>query len=269
MLGTAATVVGLTTGVLTLKDQVFPPDQPTAQTAAQYQQQVGEVCDRTNAVQSSNLRRARPYKKRLRKAKDLGELRNAVMDEVQNRIDSGGDLRGRLAGLEAPSKKLQVIQDETVANRDKSLSALQAYREELEGVASDTELTRAVGEVDRSSIEKNALQARAQLQRLGGPSCDLEPRKTSAAVDLPRVGGRGEDGAGGGSRGDAGGAGVGSRGGAGGGSRGGSSSSETAQSPREPPPNAEVPNAEPPPDGGSDQPGPSDLGVPSEEPAPE
>lgn len=182
MLGTAATLVGLTTGVLTLKDQVFPPDQPSAQ----YQQQVGEVCDTANAVQSSNLRRTRPYRKRLRKARDLGEQRNAVMDEVQNQIDSGGDLRGRLAGLEAPSKKLQAVQDKTVANWDKNLSALQAYREELEGLASNTELTRAVGGVDRSSIETNSLQTIAQLRRLGGPSCDLEPRKTPPGVDLPR-----------------------------------------------------------------------------------
>ena len=239
MLGTAATLVGLTTGVLTLKDQFFPPDQPSAQTVAQYQQQVGEVCDTANAVQSSNLRRTRPYKKRLRKARDLGELRNAVMDEVQNRIDSGGDLRGRLAGLEAPSKKLQAVQDKTVANWDKNLSALQAYREELEGLASNTELTRAVGGVDRSSIETNSLQARAQLRRLGGPSCDLEPRKTSPVVDLPRVGGRGEDGGGGSSRAGGGGntrsgggggrsGGGGGRAGGGGGSRAGGGGSTSA-----------------------------------------
>ena len=86
-MGTAATVVGLATGVLTLKDQLFPPDQPTAQTVAQYQQQVGEVCDRVNAVLDSRVRRARRYEKRLNNGKDLAESRNAMMDEVQNRID--------------------------------------------------------------------------------------------------------------------------------------------------------------------------------------
>ena len=84
-LATLSTVVGIATGMFTLRDQVFPHESGTAQ-AADYQTSVGAVCLAINEGESARARDARDLARRLRRAGSIPAQRDVLLDSTNRRI---------------------------------------------------------------------------------------------------------------------------------------------------------------------------------------
>src|SRR5918992_1019644 len=80
-LATMSTVVGLATGMFTLRDQVFPREAGTARavSAPAYQHEIGRVCDEVNANDRRRVREDRTIKRTLRRARTTMAQRNALL----------------------------------------------------------------------------------------------------------------------------------------------------------------------------------------------
>src|SRR4051812_25204333 len=78
-LATISTVVGVATGMFTLRDQVFPRESGTAAAVAlpEYQAQVGRVCDELNDDDSRRARENRSVEATVEKAGTTLIQRNA------------------------------------------------------------------------------------------------------------------------------------------------------------------------------------------------
>src|SRR5690349_104823 len=79
-LGTLSTVVGLATGMFTLRDQIFPRESGTAQAGAVYQQAVGRVCEQVNSDDSRRVRDFKAIRRQLPRATTTIEQRNELLD---------------------------------------------------------------------------------------------------------------------------------------------------------------------------------------------
>ena len=103
-LATLSTVVGIATGMFTLRDQVFPRESGSAQavSVSAYQQQVGGVCDDVNSDDSRRARQIKTIHKQLVRAKTTTAQRNALLDGQRQTIARSGDALASFAALEPP-----------------------------------------------------------------------------------------------------------------------------------------------------------------------
>ena len=103
-LATLSTVVGIATGMFTLRDQVFPRESGSAQavSVSAYQQQVGGVCDDVNTDDSRRARQVKTIHKQLVRAKTTTAQRNALLDGQRQTIARSGDALASFTALEPP-----------------------------------------------------------------------------------------------------------------------------------------------------------------------
>ena len=81
-LATLSTVVGVATGMFTLRDQLFPSEAGTAGAVSEsaYRVKTGQICDEVNSAERARVRELRPLNRRLRRAKTTMQQRNALLD---------------------------------------------------------------------------------------------------------------------------------------------------------------------------------------------
>jgi hypothetical protein len=187
-LATLSTVVGIATGMFTLRDQVFPREAGTAAavTVSVYEQRVGRVCDEVNANDRARARGDRTIRKRLQTAKTTIAQRNALLDGVRQSIARSGHALAAFAALEAP-QALASIRGRTQAAWSRNLARLRDYALRLDRSATRSQLLATVDHLAtvRPLLAGDGVSLTSGLEHLGQANCDLRPPIVTATFTLP------------------------------------------------------------------------------------
>ena len=187
-LATLSTVVGIATGMFSLRDQVFPRESGSAQavSTSAYQQQVGRVCDELNTDDSRRARELKTIRKQLRRAKTTTAQRNALLDGQRRTIARSSHALASFTSLETP-KPLRSTGSETRAAWNRNLTRLQTYAERLDRVVTRAQLVSAIGYLSslRTPLAQDGVKLMAGLGRLGGAHCDLRTPISTPTFPLP------------------------------------------------------------------------------------
>ena len=192
-LATLSTVVGIATGMFTLRDQVFPREAGSAQAGGgqvmsleAYQEQVGRSCDELNSNDRRRARQTKTIDKQLRRARTTIAQRNALLDGQRQEIARSGHALARFTALETP-KGLVATRRATEAAWNRNLDRLRAYALRLDRVGTRNDLfaaTRYLASL-RAPLAKDGVKLMAGLERLGKASCDLNPPIATKTAPLP------------------------------------------------------------------------------------
>lgn len=180
-LATIGTLVAIATGIVTLRDELFPPDDDGGTSVAVYQQQVGEICDDVNDGYAEVQEGHRAFAKEVRENRSLADLRTAVLAELQGRLDLLGTWNAKLEALDPPSD-LEGSQRVAAQAWARNLDRFRVQRAELRKVRDRADFDRAVESLDRTALDRDALRATTELRRLGGAACRLDVRRTPEPV---------------------------------------------------------------------------------------
>jgi hypothetical protein len=240
-LATLSTVVGLATGMFTLRDQVFPREAGTAVAISEpaYQAAVVQVCDAFNEAEHRRAAQLERLRRDVRRARNAPAQRDAILRQSRDSTSRSGAVLAQLLAVEPPDT-LAAVQRSAVRSWQRNLDRRRAYQVRLEKTSTREEILTAVAPLnrERGAIQSDTVTLTAALRRLGGAGCRLDP-VADIPVPLPDVdqgdvrgrhadgpsagggdaGGGGGDAGGGG--GDAGSGGGGDGGGGGGGGGGG------------------------------------------------
>ena len=187
-LATLSTVVGLATGMFTLRDQVFPGEGGTARAVDEgaYRAHVGRICDEINESEEARRRDDRKLARELKAARGTLAQRDALLDAARRSAARSSHTLSEFAGMQAPRASAAVHRAAVVRWR-RNLDRVLAYVERLDRAPDRTGLMAAV---NRLSLERSALARDSQgvnegLERLGADSCDLDPPVVTKAITLP------------------------------------------------------------------------------------
>ena len=192
-LATLSTVVGVATGMFTLRDQVFPGEAGTAQAVPDsvYRHKVGAICDELNAAERARARELRPLGRRLRRATTTGQQRNALLDAVRHQTARTSHALSALTALEPPKPRAAEHRS-TKAAWGRNLDRIRTYAEQLDGASDRREMVAAINYLSRqrSAIARESVRFTAGLQRLGQENCRIAPPISTSALTLPPLGGQ-------------------------------------------------------------------------------
>jgi hypothetical protein len=187
-LATLSTVVGIATGMFTLRDQVFPRESGSAQavSVSAFQQQVGDVCDDVNTDDSRRARQVKTIHRQLERAKTTTAQRNALLDGQRQTIARSGDALASLTALEPP-KALRPTGHAVTAAWKRNLARLSEYARRLDRAATRTQLEAALEYLSglRAPLVQDGVELMAGLRKLGGPNCDLRTPINTKTFPLP------------------------------------------------------------------------------------
>lgn len=173
-LATLSTVVGVATGMFTLRDQVFPREASTAtaMSASVYQDGVGEVCEQLNTAERARARGDRALARRLRRAKTTIEQRNALLDAVRRESARAAYALAAFDALD-PAKAVAAKHRFTKAAWDCNLDRVRAYRVRLDSASNRAQLNAATKGFtrERSALARDGVRITSGLQRLGEGNC--------------------------------------------------------------------------------------------------
>ena len=189
-LATLSTVVGVATGMFTLRDRVFPNESGSAAAVSlpTYQQEVGRVCDELNEDDRRRATEIRAIRKKLRRAKTTLAQRNALLDGQRRTIARSGHALASFTALATPKDLLATRRSTTLA-WNLNLGRLRAYALRLDRAGTRAELLAALGYLSelRPRIAETGVTLMAGLGRLGGASCDLRAPIITPAFTVPPV----------------------------------------------------------------------------------
>ena len=186
-LATTSTVVGLATGMFTLRDELWPRESGRAEASLPaYQQSVGDVCGDLNAVERARVRDARRLARRLRSAGTAAAQRDAVLDSVRLTLAAGGHDLALFQGLDAP-RALAQPHRATATAWSRNLALLRGYAHRLDASRNRRQMLAAVETLSRSrpALGRDGIAVRAGLVRLGGGRCRLDPPVIERTITLP------------------------------------------------------------------------------------
>jgi len=189
-LATLSTVVGIATGMFTLRDQVFPRESGSAQavSVSAFQQQIGGVCDDINTDDRRRARQIKTIHKQLVRAKTTTAQRNALLDGQRQTIARSGDALATFAAIEPP-KALRPTDRAVTAAWKRNLARLREYAGRLDRAATRAQLEAALDYLSslRAPLAKDGVELMAGLRRLGGPNCDLRTPINTRTFPLPAL----------------------------------------------------------------------------------
>src|SRR5919197_5997516 len=189
-LATLSTVVGIATGMFTLRDQVFPREAGTAVAVpvSVYEQRVGRICDELNNNDRARAREDKTIKRELRTAKTTIAQRNALLDGVRRSIARSGHALAAFAALETP-KALAAERDRTQAAWNRNLARLHDYALRLPRSATRSQLLATLDHLAtlRPLLASDGVTLTSGLERLGQANCDLRPPIVTATFTLPAL----------------------------------------------------------------------------------
>jgi hypothetical protein len=187
-LATLSTVVGVATGMFTLRDQVFPREAGTAVAVSvpAYQQAIGRVCDDVNANDRARARSDTTIKRQLQRAKTAISQRNALLDGVRRTTSRSGHTLALLTALEPPPPLVSTRRG-TEAAWNRNLARLRDYAMKLDRAGRHRQVAAAIDHLStlRPALARDGDRVRSGLQRLGGANCDLEPPIVTRTYTLP------------------------------------------------------------------------------------
>jgi hypothetical protein len=187
-LATLSAVVGVATGMFTLRDQVFPNESGSAGavTSSLYQQQVGRICDRFDQDDHFRAHQDVTVKRRLVRATTTTAQRNALLDAVRRSSARSGNTLAAFTAL-PPPKALAAAGRDARDAWTRNLARLRAYAERLDAVATRAQLVATIDYLAglRTPLAEDGVKVRSGLERLGGADCDLPAPRVTQAFTLP------------------------------------------------------------------------------------
>ena len=189
-LATLSTVVGIATGMFTLRDQVFPREAGTAAAipVSLYQQRIGGICDELNDNDRARARADGTVEKQLRTAKTTIAQRNALLDGVRRSMVRSGHALAAFAALDTPTN-LAATRDRTEAAWNRNLARLRDYALRLDRSATRRQLLAALDHLAalRPLLARDGITLTSNLERLGQANCDLRAPIVTATFTLPAL----------------------------------------------------------------------------------
>jgi hypothetical protein len=187
-LATVSAVVGVATGMFTLRDQVFPSESGSAGAVSipLYQQQVGRICDRFDRDDRLRADQDANVKRRLTRAATTTAQRNALLDAVRRSSARSGNTLAAFTAL-TPPKALAVARRATGDAWTRNLARLHAYADRLDGVATRPQLVAATSYLAglRTPLAEDGVKVRSGLEHLGGADCNMATPRVTPAFTLP------------------------------------------------------------------------------------
>lgn len=187
-LATLSTVVGVATGMFTLRDQVFPGEGSTASAvnAGAYQAHVGRICDEINESEKSRRQGDRKLARQLDSARGITAQRDLLLDAARSSASRSSHTLSEFAGMRAPSDSAAVHRT-TVAVWRRNLKRVLAYVERLDRASNRKGVMTAVDRLsrDRTALALDGQRVNEGLQRLGADNCDLEKPVVPKTINLP------------------------------------------------------------------------------------
>jgi hypothetical protein len=188
-LGTLSTVVGIATGMFTLRDHVFPGQSGNAQASLpEYQQSVGEICDDLNRAERARARDARSLARQLPRTRKTDDQRGIIMDGARKSVARASHEFALFQGLVIPPK-MSARHRATAAAWDRNIERIRTYIERLDRVVSRSDLYAAIDMLAdmRSTLAKDGITVQAGLHSLGGGRCHLDPPIVEERITLPKA----------------------------------------------------------------------------------
>ncbi len=187
-LATLSTVVGIATGMFTLRDQVFPRESGSAQavSVSAYQQQVGGVCDDVNTDDSRRARHVKTIHKQLVRAKTTTAQRNALLHGQRQTNARSADALATFTALDPP-KALRRTDRAVTAAWKRNLARQNDYAHRLDVAATRAQLEAAIKYLSglRTPLVDDGVKMMSGLRRLGGANCDLRTPINTKTFPLP------------------------------------------------------------------------------------
>jgi hypothetical protein len=190
VLATLSTVVGLATGMFTLRDQVFPREAGTAAAVpvSVYEARVGRVCDELNASDRRRAREQKTIRRRLERATTTVSQRNALLDGVRRTVTRSADTLAAFTAIEAPDA-LAAARVDTIAAWGRNVARVRGYALRLDRSGTRGQLLAALDHLStlRPRLARDGDRIVAGLRHIGADSCDLRPPKVTPAFSLPAL----------------------------------------------------------------------------------
>lgn len=187
-LATLSTVLGIATGMFTLRDEVLPSERGSAAALSipAYQQQVGRVCDELNADELLRARETKALPTRLKRARTTLAQRNALLDAVRKTTSRSEHALAAFSALEAP-RALLAARRATVRGWNRNLTRVRDYAVRLDRARTRAHLLAAIDFLSniRTELAQDSVKLTSGLDRLGGASCELRTPIVTPAFTLP------------------------------------------------------------------------------------
>ena len=189
-LATISTVVGVATGMFTLRDQVFPSEAGSAgaMSTSAYEQHIGRICDEVNANDHLRAHEDSNLRVRLPRAQTTIDQRNVLLDAVRRTIAHDGHALAAFNGLEPP-KALAPARRDTQLAWNRNLARVRDYALRLDRAGTRPALLAAIDHLStlRPLLAADGVRFASGLRRLGGAECDLRTAAVTATITLPAL----------------------------------------------------------------------------------
>jgi len=188
-LATLGTIVGIATGMFTLRDHVFPGESGTSIASpdlAAYQQSIARVCDQINESDETWLRNTRSLRRELDRATNARDRGDALLVAAQRSAVTSRHLLSDLLATQAPPA-LERTKDATVAAWKRHLARISTYETRLARARGYRAIRAAIEQLtdQRHESGRDSLQVETGLRRLGGPGCQLREGTTTQPIRIP------------------------------------------------------------------------------------
>ncbi len=191
LLAIASTLVATATGMISLRNEIWPPDNDNVgASTGLYEQSVGDVCSSLSAADRARAANGRRLAKRLRRASGRTPLgqRDALLDSIKPVLQASEHILARFKGLAAPRPRAP-LHAETEAAWDESAMRLRGYAQRLDAATTQADVLAAVRVLSamRGPLARAAVKRAANLVKLAGGRCRLEEPIVTPTITLPQT----------------------------------------------------------------------------------
>ena len=189
-LATISTVVGVATGMFSLRDQVFPSEAGSAgaMSTSAYEEHVGRICDEVNANDRLRAHEDSKLKVGLPRARTTIDQRNLLLDAARRTIARDGNALAAFTGLAAP-KAVASVRHDTAMAWNRNLGRVRDYALRLDGAGTRAQLVAVLVHLStlRPLLAADGVRFASGLRHLGGAECDLHTPVVTATITLPAL----------------------------------------------------------------------------------
>lgn len=187
-LATLSTVVGVATGMFTLRDQVLHPGGTEAEASMpEYQRSIDPICDVLNRTESRRPRDVKRLRRELGRATTPLGQRDALMISVRRTLADSDRQLAKFKALHGP-EQIGDRHDDTAAAWERNVERLRGHESRLDDAEDQRDIVRAIKTFSRARhvMGRDANTRDTGLERLAGGRCLDEPQVT-APVSLPAL----------------------------------------------------------------------------------
>jgi hypothetical protein len=187
-LATLSTVVGVATGMFTLRDQVFPGESGTAGAVSEsaFRADVGEICDELNEGERARVHDDRRLARELNKARTNVAQRDALLDSARRVAARSNHALASFSALDGP-RETAAARRATVAVWERNLHRVLVYAERLDRASDRRGVLLAVDGLSkvRTPLSEDGAEIHRRLRRLGAGRCELDSPVVTRTITLP------------------------------------------------------------------------------------